>query len=91
MLPSRDGRWGALVHNSISSEDLLILAKRFREMADATALPEYGQLMVKAAFELEQQAAALQAPERVTFEQRTNAANAQSLTRRFGDAETLAA
>ena len=79
------------MHNSISSEHLRILADRFRQMADATALPEYGQLMVKAAFELEQQAAVLESPDRVTFEQWTNATNVQSLTRRFGDADTLAA
>ena len=79
------------MHNSISSEDLRILADRFRQMADATALPEYGQLMVKAAFELEQQAAALESPDHdcVTFEQWTDATNVRSLTRSFGDAETL--
>lgn len=90
MLRSRDCRWGALVQNSISSDDLRTLAERFRLMADATALPEYGQLMVKAALELEQQALALKSPERVTFEQWTNTTNVQSLTRRFGDADALA-
>ena len=82
-------RGARTVHNSTSAEDIRILAERLRQLAEATSLPEYGQLMVKAAFDLEQRAAALDAPGRVVFLPAPVEPNARPLTRSFADDTAL--
>lgn len=80
---------GRTVHNSTSAEEIRILAERLRHLAETASLPEYGQLMVKAASDLEQRAAALQSPERVVFLPAPVEPNARPLTRGFGADTTL--
>ena len=49
------------MRNTISPEEIRALAERFRSMAAATAMPEYVQLMNRAAVDLDRQAASLEA------------------------------
>ena len=71
------------MRNSRSAEDIRTLAEWFRQMAETTNLPEYGQLMAKAATDLEHRAAVLESPERVVLLPVAVAPRAQSLTGRF--------